>query len=104
MGFDYGVCGWCKRVTKFTYMKYCNFCEKFICEQCEDDDEIIDDEYLECDQNGKFIKPDDYNCISCDNQQRHIEMVEEILKLVPETNIEKCKQLIEEIIEEIIKK
>jgi len=62
------------------------------------DDEIIPKNSLERDQNGNLIKPDDYNCESCSKQQRRIEMVEEILKLVPKRNIKNCKQLIEEII------
>ena len=105
MDFNYGICGGCGGMRNFFYMNYCNFCKKNICEkECDCENKIIPEKYLERDQNDNFIKPDDYNCKSCNKQQRRIEMVDEILKLVPKRNIKKCKQLIEEIIEEIGKK
>ena len=65
-----------------------------------------EDEFdFEQDENGKYIKPDDYNCLYCNKiEQKKInknfknKIYDEILKLIKtKKQIEKCKQLIEEL-------
>jgi len=98
-------CGNCDQIESYDYMTFCHFCDYHICNECVcygvDEDgfhvELTEDD-LKRDENGKFIKPYDYNCDSCNKKKRQIEIIDEILKLVTvKKNIEKCKKLIEEL-------
>ena len=103
MAIDYRTCENCFNIICEGYIINCNFCGKDICHDCMD--EKTQDYIFECDINGNIIKPDDYNCILCDNIEqektninRKNEIYDEILKVIKtKKHNKKCKELIEEL-------
>ena len=82
-------------------MTPCEFCFQYLCEICIDKVYKNKDKFKQ-DENGNYIKPDDYNCILCNkleqektNINRKNEIYDEILKLIKtKKHNKKCKELI----------
>ena len=66
MGVDYYSCENCSESYCEDNLTYCCFCDKHLCNDCMDEKSWqYDKDNFDLDKNGKNIKPDNYNFISC---------------------------------------
>ena len=101
---DYEICDNCLKIFNYEQLNPCEFCFQYLCEICLDK-VYKNKEDFEYDADDNLIKPDGYNCISCNKieQEKKInnrknEIYDEILKLLKtKKQITKCKQLIDEL-------
>ena len=101
---DNEKCDNCYKIFNYEQLIPCEFCFQYLCEICIDKVYKNKDKFKQ-DIKGNYIKPNDYNCLSCNKKnyiyvhdRRKYEIYDEILNIIKtKRQNEKCKILIDEL-------